>query len=84
MSSSGPDFSDPLPIEQIESTCVVGGCSGQPCVSSDDVLANGGIVTTCEYREEYRCDRSAQCERQESGECGWVQTDSLEECLERL
>lgn len=57
--------------------CFVGGCSGQVC--SDDP----GVITTCEYREEYACYQSATCERQASGECGWTETAELRACLEQ-
>ena len=55
--------------------CFVGGCSGQVC--SDDPE----VITTCEWREEYQCYRTATCERQADGECGWTETDELLECL---
>ncbi|MBK9037252.1 MAG: hypothetical protein IPL61_39420 [Myxococcales bacterium] len=56
-------------------TCYVGGCSGQVC--SD----RPGVVTTCEYRPEYTCYRTATCEEQVEGECGWTETDELDACL---
>lgn len=56
--------------------CHVGGCSSQVC--SERV----GIITTCEYKAEYACYRNAACERQESGKCGWTQTDALTSCIE--
>jgi hypothetical protein len=55
--------------------CRPGGCSGQICTDRDD------IVTTCEFRAEYACYRTAICERQASGECGWRDTSELRECL---
>ncbi|MBI2984824.1 MAG: hypothetical protein HYY50_04340 [Candidatus Kerfeldbacteria bacterium] len=54
--------------------CVVTGCSGQVCSDQE-------VVTTCEYREEYACYRTARCERQQNGECGWTATDKLQSCL---
>jgi hypothetical protein len=62
------------PVEK-PATCYVGGCSSQLC--SDDP----GVVSTCEYREEYACYRTAKCERQSSGMCGWTQTEELKMCL---
>jgi hypothetical protein len=56
--------------------CIVGGCSGQLC--SDD---RGGLASTCEWREEYACYRTAKCERQADGECGWTPSDELTACL---
>lgn len=55
--------------------CYVGGCSGQVC--SDDP----GVITTCEWREEYACYKLSVCERQASGECGWTETDEFRQCL---
>lgn len=54
--------------------CVVTGCSGQIC--SDQYQ-----VTDCAYREEYACYKSATCEPQSNGECGWTQTDELTQCI---
>lgn len=56
--------------------CVVGGCSGQVCGEE-----GSGLVTTCEYREEYACYKKATCERQATGQCGWTMTDTLRQCL---
>lgn len=57
--------------------CVVSGCSGQLCVEA----SGEGVVTTCEYREEYACYKTAVCERQASGQCGWTETPGLAQCL---
>lgn len=57
--------------------CTVGGCSGQLCVEASNVVAS-----TCEWREEYACYRSAVCERQADGNCGWTSTPELTQCLE--
>lgn len=66
--------------KNISSECVHAGCSGQLCVKSE--LADQ-IVTTCEYREEYGCYQKATCTMLETGECGFVQTAELEECLKK-
>ncbi len=55
--------------------CRPGGCSGQLCTDRDD------IATTCEFRAEYACYRTAICERQADGECGWRDTVELRGCL---
>lgn len=57
--------------------CVVGGCSGQLCVSSSIEPP----VTTCEWREEYACYQDADCTVQDNGSCGWTPTAELEQCL---
>lgn len=55
--------------------CFVGGCSAQLC--TDDP----GAVSTCEYRAEYACYKTARCERQPGGQCGWTETSKLKACL---
>jgi hypothetical protein len=61
--------------EAATKTCYVGGCSGQIC--SDEQ----GVISTCEWREEYACYRTAACEVQADGNCGWTQTTELQACL---
>ena len=56
--------------------CMKTGCSGQVCADDD-------VLTTCEWRPQYECYRSARCERQASGECGFTQTSELTACLRR-
>jgi hypothetical protein len=65
--SSGPIAKKP---------CIKTGCAGQVC--SDEA-----VITTCEWRREYECYRSARCERQASGECGFTPTQELTACLRR-
>jgi hypothetical protein len=59
--------------------CAMGGCSGQLCVDAAEAATT---VSTCEFRAEYACYRTARCERQATGECGWTQTEALTGCLE--
>ena len=54
--------------------CIVTGCSGQVCSDED-------VITTCEWRDEYACYRTARCERQSDGRCGWTPTAELQVCL---
>jgi eight-cysteine-cluster-containing protein len=55
--------------------CFVGGCSGQLCSDQE------GLISTCEWREEYACYATASCERQADGACGWTPTTELNSCL---
>jgi hypothetical protein len=55
--------------------CYRGGCSGELC--TDDPNA----VSTCIWRDEFACYRSATCARQADGQCGWTQTPELRACL---
>lgn len=54
--------------------CKPTGCSGQICSDQD-------TITTCEYKAEYACYKSAKCEKQEDGKCGWTPTEKLVTCL---
>jgi len=67
--SSGESGSRPL------ERCYIGGCSSQVCSDKPDV------ITTCEWTERYTCYRTARCERQANGECGWTMTPELQDCL---
>jgi hypothetical protein len=55
--------------------CYIGGCSSQICSDQPD------MASTCEWREEYACYKTAKCERQASGACGWTATAELNICL---
>lgn len=57
--------------------CVVGGCSGQLCVSADIEPP----ITTCEFLPEYACYDTADCGVQADGHCGWTLTPELMQCL---
>ena len=54
--------------------CVKTGCSGHIC-------ADQQRITTCEFRPEYACYRSATCERGANGQCGFRKTAALTSCL---
>jgi eight-cysteine-cluster-containing protein len=56
--------------------CFKTGCSGQVCADEE-------VVTTCEYRAEYECYKTAKCERQANGNCGFTETPELRRCLRR-
>ena len=58
--------------------CFVGGCSRQICSDDPDV------VSTCEYKEEYACYKSARCERQMDGKCGWTETPEFNICMNAI
>ncbi len=57
--------------------CKISGCSGQLCVDKNAE----DIITTCEYRPEYACYKTARCEKQPTGLCGWTQTQELMKCI---
>ncbi len=55
--------------------CYIGGCSSEICSSEQ------GVVSNCIYKSEFACYKTAKCERQASGQCGWTSTNSLNSCL---
>lgn len=55
--------------------CYVGGCSSQLCSDQPN------MASTCEWTESYGCYKTATCERQANGQCGWTSTPALQACL---
>jgi eight-cysteine-cluster-containing protein len=62
------------PEDTTDAACRKTGCSGEICSDRD-------IASTCIYRPEYDCYKSATCERQADGRCGFTETPALTECL---
>ncbi len=58
------------------SACVRGGCGGEICSEHAS-----GVVSACVARPEHAFYRSASCERQANGQCGWTETPELRACL---
>ncbi|MBI2099044.1 hypothetical protein HYT45_01355 [Candidatus Uhrbacteria bacterium] len=54
--------------------CKPTGCSRQVCSDEE-------VITTCEYKSEYACYKTAKCERQSDGKCGWSESEELRACL---
>ncbi len=65
----------PTPSPKTSGGCHPTGCSGQVCSDEE-------VITTCEFRAEFACYKSATCERQTNGACGWTPSPSLTACLE--
>ncbi len=61
-------------LPQSSDKCIVTGCSNHICASEP-------MMSTCEWFESYACYKTAICKRQENGECGWTNTQSLVACL---
>jgi eight-cysteine-cluster-containing protein len=59
-----------------DADCVRAGCSSQLCVPDE----NAGIVTTCEYKQEYACLAQTSCGCVE-GRCSWRQAPDYLNCL---
>lgn len=62
-----------------EDGCIVGGCNGELCTDESE----GPATSICLYREEFACYKTATCERQEGGKCGWTQSAELKTCLQK-
>ena len=56
--------------------CVKSGCSGTMCVEPGKEMAS-----TCEFKAEYACYRTAACERQPDNACAFTPTPELTACL---
>lgn len=61
-----------IPVSTVP--CRVSGCSGEIC-------SEGSLVSICIYKPEYACYRTAKCERQNTGVCGWTETPELLACV---
>lgn len=57
--------------------CVVEGCNSELCQGADEEP----LASICLYKPDYACYKSATCERQANGKCGWTQTEALTSCL---
>jgi eight-cysteine-cluster-containing protein len=60
--------------------CVRDGCSRTICRGEEEEP----MMTTCEWREVYSCYRTARCERQSNGRCGFTQTSQSSACFRRF
>jgi eight-cysteine-cluster-containing protein len=56
--------------------CMRSGCSGHLCVPAGDA-----VMSTCIWKDEYACYKSARCEKQTDGKCGWTESNELKSCL---
>jgi hypothetical protein len=63
------------PTTSAQGPCYVGGCSSELCTDTKNQ------VSACLYSPSYACYRTATCERQPDGKCGWTQTPALSKCL---
>jgi len=68
-----------IPSQVNNSTkCMVSGCNGEVCTE-----VNNPVNTTCMYKPEYACYKSATCEYQPNLQrCGWTMTPELKACLD--
>ena len=66
----------PQPPPPVQGACVKSGCSGTVCAEPGKEM-----LTTCDYKPEHGCYKTATCERQPGGACGWTQTAEMTACL---
>lgn len=80
--SDGTIITKPQPVTPVvdpvtgQPKCVVMGCNNEACTSSDKP-----VITACVVLPEHVCYKTAVCERQASGNCGWTQSAELQACL---
>ncbi len=75
LSSGNASKPEPTPPVVSVGKCYVGGCSSEICSDRPDAVSN------CMYTESYACYKTARCERQTAGACGWTETAELKMCL---
>ncbi len=69
------------PVEcYTDADCMVAGCSGTLCVPRDE---QRGIVTTCEYKEEYACFANDNCLCVHN-KCNWQGSELFRRCVDQL
>jgi hypothetical protein len=61
--------------------CRIDGCSEELCVGNGQPKQL--YYTNCIFQEEYGCFRTARCEVQTDGQCGWTPTTELTACVQR-
>lgn len=79
-SGSAPPAAEAVPAKRAP-TCVVAGCSKELCLSEEKAR---DLMSTCEWKEEYRCFQMMTCEAQANGECGFTPNEKSEACLKEL
>jgi hypothetical protein len=58
----------------IAGLCRLSGCSREICSDHD-------VITPCIWRPEFGCYKTALCEVQPDGKCGWTMTAELKACV---
>jgi hypothetical protein len=77
---SGVRQADSVVIAQAEGAvrptgrCKLSGCAHEVC-------ADENVITPCIWRPQFECYKTALCEVQSDGKCGWTTTRELETCL---
>lgn len=61
-----------------DNDCAPAGCSGQICAPQGK-----DIITTCEFKEEYKCVEFTSCGCI-SNKCQWADTQEYNDCLQEV
>ncbi len=72
-------FTNPLENKDSSIKCVTGGCNGETCKDENAEQ----ILTACVWFPQYACYKTAKCEVQNDGKCGWTLTAELNSCLSK-
>ena len=76
-SGSSSSGSGAVAERYVDPKCQLSGCSAQICQGIDEEP----MASDCMFRPTYECYKSARCEPQATGECGWTMTPELSACL---
>jgi hypothetical protein len=57
------------------------GCMRTGCSNHRGTEQGEAVVSTCQWKEEYACYKTARCEKQANGKCGWSESSELTSCL---
>ncbi len=55
--------------------CIKTGCNGTVCAEDE-------LISTCEAIPEHACYNGKTCGRTTNGQCGWLQMDAINQCLQ--
>ncbi len=69
------------PLEPGPPPSVVGQDGCRPTGCSGEICSDKEVASTCIYKPEFECYKTAICERAGSGACVWRATTDLSQCL---
>jgi len=76
-SSSSSSAASAVAERYVAPECQLGGCSAQICQGAGEEP----MASDCMFRPVYQCYKTARCEQQADGKCGWTMTQELSACL---
>jgi len=66
--------------KKLNTSCVVNGCNGEICQNKNDEP----VSSICLWKEKFVCYKTAKCEVQKDGTCGWTMDQNLTSCLSQF